>query len=129
MRITFDTRQDSYEEALGVLRRAYGRHGTVRREQGISDSQADGEATVGEAAKKSPRRSATGRSRKNPERRSANGDGTSVSSSTTATKGRSKKKAVPRGASSARGRSGAPKAKVAANTAPPGQSEAIRAWA
>ena len=30
MRITIDTREDSYEDALGVLRRAYGRHRLAR---------------------------------------------------------------------------------------------------
>ena len=31
MRITIDTREDSYEDALGVLRRAYGRHRVARK--------------------------------------------------------------------------------------------------
>ena len=31
MRITIDTREDSYEDALGVLRRAYGRHRLPRK--------------------------------------------------------------------------------------------------
>ena len=31
MRITIDTREDSYEDALGVLRRAYGRHRLARK--------------------------------------------------------------------------------------------------
>ena len=30
MRISIDTREDSYEDALGVLRRAYGRHRVAR---------------------------------------------------------------------------------------------------
>jgi len=33
MRITIDTREDSYEDALGVLRRAYGRHRLPRKAQ------------------------------------------------------------------------------------------------
>jgi hypothetical protein len=31
VRITIDTRQDNYEDALGVLRRAYGRHRVARK--------------------------------------------------------------------------------------------------
>ena len=142
MRITFDTREDSFEDALGVLRRAYGRHVLVRKKQEISGSSAEVEATVRGAAKKSPRRSATDPGGKEPPKRSANGGRKSVSQNASATRGTvaespafstaSKgpgKKAVARSASSAKGRPGAPRQKVAANTAPPGRSEAIRSWA
>jgi hypothetical protein len=39
------------------------------------------------------------------------------------------KKAVARSAPTAQGRRAAPRQRVAANTAPPGRSEAIRSWA
>lgn len=143
MRITFDTREDSYEDALGVLRRAYGRHVLVRKKQEMSGPSERVESTDRGAAKKSSSRSATGRSGKEARKRSPNGRRKSVSKKASATRGvvadspaslstakkAPGKKAVARSAPPAKGRPGAPRQKAAANTAPPGRSEAIRSWA
>ena len=145
MRITFDTREDSYEDALGVLRRAYGRHVPVRKKEESPGPSAQVESTNRRAAKKSSRQSATGRSGKEAglRRRSADGSRKSVSEKAAATRAvvaespasmaTTKKapgrKAVARGASPTKGRLGAPRQKAAANTSPPGRSEAIRSWA
>ncbi len=143
MRITIDTREDSYEDALGVLRRAYGRHVLVRKKQETSGPSERVEATDRGAANKSPRRSATGRSGKEPAKRSRNGGRKSVSENasvtrgavaestalSTANKGAGKKAVAPSAAPAKGRRPGAPRQKPAANTAPPGRSEAIRSWA
>ena len=142
MRITFDTREDSYEDALGVLHRAYGRHVLVRKQQEMSGPSERVEATARGAAKKSPGRSATARSGKETGKRSPNGGGKSVSERASTTRGRVAespalstakkapgKKAVARSAPRAKGLPGAPRQRAAANTAPPGRSEAIRSWA
>jgi len=137
MRITFDTREDSYEDALGVLRRAYGRHVLVRKKEEPSGSSVRVESTDRGAA-----------GGKEARRRSANGSRKSVSDKASATRGvvaespaslstakkapgkkAAGKRAVARSASPAKARPGAPRQKAAANTAPPGRSEAIRSWA
>lgn len=145
MRITFDTREDSYEDALGVLRRAYGRHVLVRKKEEPSGPSAQVESTHRGAAKKPSSRSAAGRSEKEAglRKQAANGSRKSVSERAPATravvdvapasmstaKKVPGKKAAARSAPTAQGRVGAPRQKVAANTAPPGRSEAIRSWA
>jgi len=143
MQITFDTREDSYEDALGVLRRAYGRHVLVPKKKDMSDPTRRVESTDRGAAKQSSSRSATGRSGKEARKRSPNGGGKSVAKKASATravvaespsslssaKQAPGKTSVARGAPAAKGRTGAPRQKTAANTAPPGQSEAIRSWA
>lgn len=144
MRITFDTREDSYEDALGVLRRAYGRHVLPRKKEESTGPNEQVESTLRGAAKKSTSRSATGRGGKEAghRTRSANGSGNSGSDRASATravvaeppamstaKKAPGKKAVARSAPTARGRLAAPRQRVAANTAPPGRSEAIRSWA
>jgi hypothetical protein len=146
VRITIDTREDSYEDALGVLRRAYGRHRLTRKTE---EPPAGTEAGKGSpVAKESGRRSASGRARtdaglrkrttkatKRPaaKRTSATRVAAAESpvSKTTVGKRASATKAA-RG-SSARTRPGAPRrgpaSGVASNTAPPGESEVVRAWA
>lgn len=81
MRIIFDTREDSYEDALGVLRRAYGRHVVVRKQEKSSAPSVQVEPTRRGAASKSNSQSATGRSGKQAgdRTRSANGSRRSVS--------------------------------------------------
>ena len=148
MRITIDTSEDSYEDALGVLRRAYGRHrlarkaeespaapsvgdvspaGTVvaeesdslapagSRRRGAGPRKPPAKATKKAAAKRTPATKAVAESRV------AKSTGTKASG----------KKAARRAPAS--GRPGAPRKRsasgVAANTAPRGQSEAVRAWA
>jgi hypothetical protein len=143
MRITFDTREDSYEDALGVLRRAYGRHVLVRKKEESSAPSVRIESTNRGAAKKPSSESTTGRSGREARKRSPNGSRKSVSEKASATrrgvaespaslstgKKAPGKKAVARSAPPAKARPGAPRQKAAANTAPPGRSEAIRSWA
>lgn len=142
MRVTFDTREDSYEDALGVLRRAYGRHVVVRKKQEASGRSERVEVTDRGAAKKSARRSAAARSGEEARKRYPNESRKSVSEKVSATrsvvaespvlstgKKTPRKKAVAPSAAPAKGRPGTPRQKPAANTAPPGRSEAIRSWA
>ena len=145
MRITFDTREDSYEDALGVLRRAYGRHVVVRKKEESPGPSVQVESAHRGAAKKSTGRSAPGRSGKEAGlgKHSGNGSRKSVSERASAARAvvaespasmpranaaRGKKAAV-RSAPAGQGRREAPRQKIAANTAPPGRSEAIRSWA
>ena len=145
MRITFDTREDSYEDALGVLRRAYGRHVLPRKKEESSGPSEHVESAPRGAARKSTSRSAAGRGSKEAghRTRSANGSGKPGPDRASATRAvvveppatmptakRARgKKAVARTAPNTQGRLGAPQQRVAANTAPPGRSEAIRSWA
>ena len=144
VRITIDTREDSYEDALGVLRRAYGRHRVTRKTEvsrgAVDSSEGD------EVAKGSGTRSASvGRKGASLRRRPARGNGRPAAQRASATSAAAVESPVPtstgtkvavrkaaRGAP-AGGRSGAPRkrasAGVAANTAPRGESEAVRAWA
>ena len=147
MRISIDTREDSYEDALGVLRRAYGRHRLARTtEESPAIPDAVDVSSAGAVAEESENRSASGAGRgdawsrkpsaqgtkrtaakRSPARKAA--AGAPVSKSTV--KRASGKKAARR--APANGRPRAPRKRsasgVAANTAPPGQSEAVRAWA
>ena len=147
MRITIDTREDSYEDALGVLRRAYGRHRVARKaEESSAVPEAVDVSSGGAVAEESESRSASlaGRgdtgSRKPPAKATKKpaakrppatraAAGSPVSKSTV--KRASGKKATRR--APADGGPGAPRKRsasgVAVNTAPRGQSEAVRAWA
>ena len=146
MRITIDTKEDSYEDALGVLRRAYGRHrllpkpeatpavpdavdmssaGAVTQE---SDNRSASGGRGGDAGPKKPPAKATKKTAAKRTPASQADARSTVSKSTV--KRASGKKAGRR--ASAPGRAGAPRkrsASGAANTAPRGQSEAVRAWA
>jgi hypothetical protein len=147
MRITIDTREDSYEDALGVLRRAYGRHRLPRKAE---DSPAVPEAvdlsSAGAVAQESDNQSASGSRRgdarprkplvkatkKAPAQRTpatkAATEAPVAKSTVTKASGKKAARRAP-----APGRSGAPRKRsasgVAVNTAPRGQSEAVRAWA
>lgn len=148
MRITIDTREDSYQDALGVLRRAYGRHGLARKKDESPAPREVVDVGNGGVAKASGGRSASGAGRNDAGVRKPSAKGTrkSAAKRTPATRaaavespvsesmGRraSGKQSVP-SASSAQRRPGAARKRaasgVAANTAPRGQSEAVRAWA
>ena len=147
MRITIDTREDSYEDALGVLRRAYGRHRLPRKpEESPAVPAAVDLSAAGAVAQESDARSASGavragegsrtpaanRAKKSAVKRSpATTQAAESPVSKTTVKRASGKRAARR--TSAPGRPGAPRKRptsgVAANTAPRGQSEAVRAWA
>ena len=147
MRITIDTREDSYEDALGVLRRAYGRHRLARKaEESPAVPEAVDLSSGGAVAEESDNRSASGAGRGDAGSRKPSAKGTKKSAAkrTPATKAAAEspvsKSTVKRASGKkaarsapARGRPGAPRKRsasgVAANTAPRGQSEAVRAWA
>jgi hypothetical protein len=164
MRISFDTQEDSYEDALAVLRRAYGRQGPARQRD---ESRAGAEPQKVVAAKKasthardkraaerpsetaevgtrSTSESATGKAR--PARRTARKGATKVAPRKAAAPSATAKRPGTKGAVTRKaGRRRAPSESVAerprrvtrkktpagpaANVAPPGQSEAVRAWA
>ena len=127
MQITIDTRHDDYATALAVLRRAYGRtaprgsapRDTANRGDGVGS---DSPPITDDATRKRNKELAT--------------------DSVTPRRG-AKKSSAAKGGSAAPGKrrtsKGAPKAKpagkqpgrpgAAANVAPPGMSEVIRAWA
>src|SRR4051794_8256926 len=147
MRITIDTKEDSYQDALGVLRRAYGRHRVARKAEesppvpeavdlrargGVAeepDSRSGsgagrGDAGLGKPSAKGTKESASKRS---PATRAA--AESPVSKSTVKrTSGKKAARSAP-----AHSRPGAPRKRsasgVAVNTAPRGESEAVRAWA
>jgi hypothetical protein len=147
VRITIDTREDSYEDALGVLRRAYGRHRLVRKAENLlAGPDAVDVSSGGGATEESVNRSASGAARGDtrPGSPSAKGTKKSAAKRTPAAKATAKspvskstvkkasgKKAARRAPT--HGRTGAPRkrsgSRVATNTAPRGQSEAVRAWA
>lgn len=147
MRITIDTREDSYEDALGVLRRAYGWHRLARKaEESPAVPEAVELSTGRGAAQESHGRSAFGAGRGDAGLRKPSTKGTKKfaakrtpgtraaaerPASKTTVKRASGKKEARR--APAQGRPGAPRkrsaAGVAVNTAPRGQSEAVRAWA
>src|SRR4051794_19920699 len=151
MRITIETREDTYEDALGVLRRAYGRHRVAGKAEespavpAVVDVSA-GEGAAEESAEESGSRSASGAGRGDAGSRRRSGKATKKSAagrtaarkaaaespvSKSTVKRASGKKAARR--APADGRPGAPRKRsasgIAANTAPRGQSEAVRAWA
>src|SRR3954471_22734626 len=49
VRVGFDTQQDTYEDALAVLRRAYGRRGPVRKQVDATPEGNDGDEVAGSA--------------------------------------------------------------------------------
>jgi Lsr2 len=148
MRITIDTREDSYEDALGVLRRAYGRHRMARK---TGESPAVGEAVDmsdgGAVSEESGKRSAAGAGRKDAGVGKSSAKGTRGSSGGTSatraaiegppvSKSTSRKAADKSAAASApsdQRRRGASWKRAtsdgAAKTAPRGQSQRVRAWA
>ena len=147
MRITIDTREDSYEDALGVLRRAYGRHGVARKTeespavpQAVASSSGDG------MAQEADTRPASGAGRGDVKLRKPSAKGikksagkrlptTRTAAESPVSKSTAKRASGKTAARSARanGRPGAPRKRsasgLAVNTAPPGQSESVRAWA
>ena len=147
MRITIDTGEDSYADALGVLRRAYGRHRLTRKaEESPAITEAVDVSSGSGVAEESDNRFASGAGRGDAglSKPSAKGTKKSAAKRSTATKAAARasvSKSANRRASGkkaarrapAHGRPGAPRKRsasgVAANAAPPGQSEAVRAWA
>ena len=161
MRISFDTQEDTYEDALAVLRRAYGRRGPAPKQEesraGAQVGSARGEVSPPPVKQtRSTSESATGKAR--PGRGTATRSGarkvappkvasskvarvekaaaTSATAKRPGTKGAVTRKAARRRAPSEsvaeRPRRVTRKktsAGPAANVAPPGQSEAVRAWA
>jgi hypothetical protein len=147
MQITIDTREDSFEDALGVLRRAYGRHRLARKTEaspavsaavdvsgvGTSEESDDRPASEsGRADARSRKPSATGTKRSAPPAQARATGAAAVSSASKSTPKRASGKTVSRNAP-AQGRPGASRKRsatgLAANIAPRGQSEAVRAWA
>ena len=131
MRITIDTREDSYQDALGVLRRAYGRHRVARRSDGSDGStEADDSSQSGASKQESGKRSTSGgRKDAGPTSRATKGTKRPAAKRTSATRAASVESAVAKStAKRAPGRKRAAPG-VAANTAPRGESEAVRAWA
>ena len=147
LRITIDTREDSYEDALGVLRRAYGRHRLPRKTEGSPAVREGVDLSSADAvAEESDNRSATGAGRggaglrkplakatkKAPAKRSPATKAAAESPGSKSPANRASGKKAARNAPS-RGRPAAPRKRsasgAAANTAPRGQSEAVRAWA
>ena len=146
MRITIDTRDDSYEDALGVLRRAYGRHRLPRKPEeppaipeavelrsagAVAQESDNRSASGGRRADAGPKKSPAKATKKTAAKRTpaSQADARSTVSKSTV-KRASGKKAGRR--ASAPGRPGAPRKRSAsgtANTAPRGESEAVRAWA
>ena len=146
MRISIDTREDSYEDALGVLRRAYGRHGIARKpEESPAVPEAVDSSAGGKAADASGDRSASGAGRVDAGSRTPPAKRTKKAaakrtpapkaaaqtpvSKATAKRGSGKKTARSMPASRPGGSRKRSTSRVAANVAPPGQSEAVRAWA
>ena len=148
MRITIDTREDSYEDALGVLRRAYGRHRLVRKPEELpAVPEAVDSSNGGGVAEEPDIPSASGAGGKDARltKRPTKGARKPAAKRTSATRGAAVASPAPKSTGKrapvktaarsvpARGRRGAPRKRapsgVAANTAPRGQSEAIRAWA
>ena len=147
MRITIDTGEDSYEDALGVLRRAYGRHRPPRKvDESPPLPAAVDLSSAGAGALESDKRSASGARRGDagPRKPPAKATKKAAAKRTPVTKAVAEsrvakstitkatgKKAARRAPAS--GRPGAPRKRsasgLAANTAPRGQSEVVRAWA
>lgn len=148
MRITIDTREDSYEDALGVLRRAYGRHSLPRKAEEESPSvfEAVNLSSAGAVPEESDKRSTTGAGRSGAGLREPRAKATkkaaakrtratkaaAESSGSKSTANRAPGKKAARSAPG-RGQPAAPRKRSASgaadNTAPRGQSEAVRAWA
>jgi hypothetical protein len=147
MRISIDTREDSYEDALGVLRRAYGRHRLARKPEGSPAVAEASDLGAGDGvAEESGNQSGSGAGRGSAGSREPSGQGAKKSAAKRTPARRraaespvSKAEVEPAAGEEAallapdHGRSGAPRkrsaSRGAANVAPRGQSEAIRAWA
>jgi hypothetical protein len=147
MRITIDTKEDSYEDALGVLRRAYGRHRVARKtEESAAVPQAVALSPGDGLAPEPDSRPASGAGRGDVTLRKPSAKGikksagkrrptTRAAAESPVSKSTVKRASGKTAARSARanGRPGAPQKRsasgLAVNTAPHGQSEAVRAWA
>ena len=144
VRITIDTREDSYQDALSVLRRAYQRHRVTRKTEETLGAVDSSEGAAG--AKESGTPSApNGRKDASLRRGPARGSQRPAAKRTSATRTAAVESPIPESAGKsattrkaargapAGGRPGAPRkraaAGVAVNTAPRGESEAVRAWA
>jgi hypothetical protein len=158
MRISFDTQEDTYEDALAVLHRAYGRRGPARKrhesragaepekvvaaKKASSHKRSTSEAATGKV--RSVRGTARKRARKVAPSKAAAGKVAQVeeAAATSATakkpgtdgavKRKTARKRAPLESVAERPRRVTRKktsAGLAANVAPPGQSEAVRAWA
>ena len=147
MRITFDTREDRYEDALGVLRRAYGRHRLLRKPEespaapevvdlgsaaALAEESDNGPASGAVRGDAGSRKRSTKGSKKSGTNRSPAITAAAESSVSKATLKRASGKKTVRRAPTP-GRPGAPRTRPASggavNVAPRGQSEAVRAWA
>ena len=127
MQITIDTRHDDYATALAVLRRAYGRTGqrpggqrdAKDAKQDPAPERAEEAAPNATRASRSTKKSAGSAAATTKQKTSR----TTKSTAKRATKG---KRTVERLSDSA---TAATASGTAANVAPPGMSELIRAWA
>lgn len=131
VRITIDTREDSYQDALGVLRRAYGRHRVARKSDGSDGStEAADPSQSGASQQESGKASESdGRKDAGPKARATKGTKRPAAKRTSATRAAAVESSVAKStAKRAPGRKRAAPG-VAANTAPRGESEAVRAWA
>ena len=135
MRVSFDTQQDTYEDALAVLRRAYGRRGPVRKQvdatpeghadaDEVAESASDSAADVKKASASKPTTSRVPATKKAATKKAAT---KKTATKKTATRKASSVPVAKRPGRATRREVGATGAVT--NVAPPGQSEAVRAWA
>ena len=135
MRVSFDTQQDTYEDALAVLRRAYGRRGPVRKQvdatpeghadaDEVAESASDSAAAVKKASASKPTTSRVPATKKAATKKAAT---KKTATKKTATRKASSVPVAKRPGRATRREVGATGAVT--NVAPPGQSEAVRAWA
>ena len=140
MRVSFDTQQDTYEDALAVLRRAYGRRGPVRKQvdatpeghadaDEVAESASDSAADVKKASASKPTTSRVPATKKAATKKAATKRAPTKKTATkkTATRKASSVPVAKRPGRATRREVGATGAVT--NVAPPGQSEAVRAWA
>ena len=135
MRVSFDTQQDTYEDALAVLRRAYGRRGPVRKQvdatpEGHADADEVAESASDSAAavkKASASKSTTSRVPATKKAATKKAATKKTATKKTATRKASSVPVAKRPGRATRREVGATGAVT--NVAPPGQSEAVRAWA
>jgi hypothetical protein len=129
VRVGFDTQQDTYEDALAVLRRAYGRRGPVRKQvdatpegndaDEVAESATDSAATVKKASASKSTTSRVPATKKTATKKTA--------TKKTATRKVPSVAVAKRPGRATRRQGGATGA--VPNVAPPGLSEAVRAWA
>lgn len=135
MRISFDTREDSFEDALAVLRRAYGRHRLARKpEASAAASEADDVGTAGRvagekagSAKPSAQGTTKSAAKRTPGRKTAAESSISVAAVKPAAREDTSRRAPDAGGSEGPRKRSASRGAV--NGAPRGRSEAVRAWA